>query len=162
MLIPEKIAQARQILSELEIDCWITFTRETQITGDPTLPFLAEGDLTWHSALIVTRDHGTHAIVGQYDRQSVEETGGYDRVVGYVEGIKAPLVEYLKSLAPRSVALNFSRENEISDGLTHGMYLTLLDLLAEAGLADRVVSAERIIVALRQRRRIATPPSNQA
>jgi Xaa-Pro aminopeptidase len=152
MLIREKIAQAKQILQEFAIDCWITFTRETQITGDPTLPFLVSSDLTWHSALIVTRLRGTHAIVGEYDRLSVAETGAYDEVVGYVEGMRKPLIEYLRSLAPRTIALNFSKESEISDGLTHGMYLTLLEILQEAGLAERVISAEKIISALRQRK----------
>ncbi len=152
MLIREKIAQAREILRELDIDCWITFTRETAITGDPTLPFLVESELTWQSALIITRERGTHAIVGQYDRLSVEETGAYDRVVGYVEGIKTPLLEYLGGLAPRTIALNYSKESEVSDGLTHGMYLVMHGFLQEAGLADRIVPAEKIVAALRQRK----------
>ena len=53
-LIQEKVDQARDILKEFGVDCWITFARETQINGDPTLAFLVGGDLTWHSALILT------------------------------------------------------------------------------------------------------------
>ena len=69
MLVQEKIAQAKEILKEFDIDCWITFVRESQINGDPILPFLVNADLTWHSALIVNKDGSTKAIVG--DRKSV-------------------------------------------------------------------------------------------
>ena len=50
MLIQEKVNQAKEILKEFDIDCWITFARESQINGDPTLAFLITGDITWHSA----------------------------------------------------------------------------------------------------------------
>jgi Xaa-Pro aminopeptidase len=152
MLIKGKIAQAIGILKEFDIDCWITFTRESAINGDPTLPFLVPADLTWHSALIVTKAGDTRAIVGQYDKKMVEDSGAYSTVIGYIEGIKKPLSEYLRTLNPASIAVNYSKESEIADGLTHGMYLALLEILAEINFQDRLVSAEKIISALRQRK----------
>jgi Xaa-Pro aminopeptidase len=50
------------------------------------------------------------------------------------------------------VALNYSEGSEVCDGLTHGMFLTMQRLLGELGMADRIVSAERIISALRERK----------
>jgi Xaa-Pro aminopeptidase len=152
MLIKEKIDQAKRILEELDIDCWITFVRESQLNGDPTLVFLAGGDVTWHSAFIVGKDGRTRAIVGLYDQKSVEDTGAYDDVVGYVEGIGAPFKEYLQSIDPGNIALNYSVGSEVSDGLTHGMYLTISEMLGEIGMADRIVSAERVVSALRERK----------
>ena len=152
MLINEKITQAIGILKEFNIDCWITFTRESAINGDPTLPFLVPADLTWHSAFIITKEGDTRAIVGQYDKKMVEDTGAYKTVVGYIEGIKKPLTEYLSELKPVSIAVNYSMDSEIADGLTHGMYLTLLDILSGINYQDRIVSAEKIISALRQRK----------
>lgn len=152
MLIQEKITQAIAILKEFNIDCWITFTRESGINGDPMLPFLVPGDLTWHSALIVTKDGDTRAIVGQYDKKMIEDTGAYKTVVGYIEGIKKPLSEYLLALNPAVIAVNYSRESEIADGLTHGMYLELHAILSEMNIQDRVISAEKIISALRERK----------
>jgi Xaa-Pro aminopeptidase len=152
MLIKEKVAQAVGILREYDVDCWLTFVRETGINGDPSLPFLVEGTLTWHSALIVTKSGETIAIVGRYDRKSVEDLGVYSRVIDFVEGIRAPFLETFRRLAPRSIALNFSRDSEICDGLTHGMYLTLMEMLGEAGLHDRVMPADRVVSALRQRK----------
>ncbi len=152
MLIQEKVKQAVALLKEFGTDCWITFTRESQINGDPSLPFFAPGDVTWHSAFIVSADGRAQAIVGLYDQKAIAETRAYAEVVGYVTGIKEPFQRYLKKLNPGKIAVNYSAESEICDGLTHGMYLTLYDLLAEIGLADRLVSAERIVSALRERK----------
>ena len=154
-LIQEKIRQAAGLLKEFGVDCWITFTRESEICGDPTLVFLAPGHVTWHSAFIVSADGRTRAVVGLYDQKGIEESGAYDAVVGYVTGIKDPLLEYLKALDPRTIAVNFSKASEICDGLTHGMYLTLHEFLTEAGMAERLVSAEKIVSALRERKSAA-------
>jgi Xaa-Pro aminopeptidase len=151
-LIREKIFQAVGILNEFDVDCWLTFTRETAINGDPTLPFLVDGDLTWHSALIVTKSGTTCAIVGQYDKKAVEDLGVYTDVIGYVEGITKPLQDWLRSLRPARIAVNYSRESEICDGLTHGMYLTLCGILAGIGMEANLVQADSIIGALRQRK----------
>jgi Xaa-Pro aminopeptidase len=152
MLIQEKIAQAIGILREYNIDCWFIFTRESEILGDPVLPFLVPISLTWHSALIVTSDGDTRAIVGAYDRKMVEDTGAYKEVVGYTEGIKKHLLEYLQGKNPKTIAINFSKESETCDGLTHGMYLTLVEYLDEIDYTQRLVSAEKIVSALRQRK----------
>jgi Xaa-Pro aminopeptidase len=154
-LIQEKVRQAAGLLREFGLDCWITFTRESEICGDPTLVFLAPGHVTWHSAFIVSADGRTRAIVGLYDQKAIEETGAYDKVVGFVTGIKEPLLEYLKELDPKTIAVNYSEGSEIADGLTHGMFLTLRRILAEAGLADRLVPAERVVSALRERKTAA-------
>ncbi len=151
MLIQEKIIQAKAILQEYDVDCWLTFVRETSLNGDPTLPFLIEGDLTWHSALIVTKTHA-YAIVGQYDKKGVEDLQAYDEVVGYVQGIKAHLTDYMRRINPKKIAVNYSSGSEICDGLTHGMFLTLRDYLYEIDYQDRIMSSEKIVSALRQRK----------
>jgi Xaa-Pro aminopeptidase len=152
MLIKEKINQAKALLTEFGLDCWITFVRESQINGDPVLAFVVGSDVTWHSAFIVTRSGRTHAIVGRYDKRTLEELGAYDQVVGFVEGIKEPLQSFLREIDPATIGLNFSEGSEICDGLTHGMYLTLKSMLDELGMGERIVSAERVVSALRERK----------
>jgi Xaa-Pro aminopeptidase len=152
MLINEKINQAKALLREFGIDCWITFVRETEINGDPTLVYIGPAQLTWHSALIISKDGRTHAIVGSQDVRTVQDLEAWDEVVGFVTGIREPLTEYLKELDPRIIALNYSEGSEICDGLTHGMFLTIQRFLSEVGMADRIVSAEPIISALRERK----------
>ncbi len=151
-LIREKIRQAAGLLNEFDLDCWLTFTRETEVNGDPILPFLAPGHLTWHSAFLITRDGRSRAIVGRYDQRAVQETGAYDDVVAYVTGFKEPFLESMKALDPKTIAVNYSEGSEICDGLTHGMYLTLVGVLGEIGLAGRLVSSEKLVSALRERK----------
>ncbi|RFT15983.1 MAG: Aminopeptidase YpdF (MP-, MA-, MS-, AP-, NP- specific) [Candidatus Saccharicenans subterraneus] len=152
MLIKEKTEQAVKILREVGLDCWITFTRESEICGDPSLVFLAPGHVTWHSAFIISAGGQKRAIVGLYDKKAIEDTGAYDSVDGYVTGIKEPLQKFLRELNPQKIAINYSRTSEICDGLTHGMYLTLHELLQEIGLENRLVPAERIVSSLRERK----------
>ena len=154
-LIQEKVKQAVGLLKEFDIDCWITFTRESQINGDPTLVFLAPGDVTWHSAFIISKDGRTQAIVGLYDQKTIEESGAYDQVAGYVTGFREPFQEYLKKLNPAKIGINYSKGSEICDGLTHGMYLTLYETLSGIGMGDRLVSAEKVVSALRERKTAA-------
>ena len=152
MLVQEKVRQAVSLLKEFDVDCWITFTRESAMNGDPTLPFLCESDMTWHTALIISKSGRTCAIVGEYDRRSIEDLHAYDRVIGFVRGIKEPLQEVLKELDPATIALNYSVESEVCDGITHGMYLTLFNMLSDLGMEKRIIQADRIVSALRQRK----------
>ncbi|MFC2133595.1 M24 family metallopeptidase [Bacteroidota bacterium] len=152
MLIQEKVNQAKSLLKEFDIDCWLTFTRESQINGDPSLAFLVPADVTWHSAFIISKSGKTCAIVGKYDRATIEKTGAYDDVIDFVEGVKEPFQNYMKSLNPEKIAINYSEGSEICDGLTHGMYLTLYKLLEEIGMHERLISAEKIVSALRERK----------
>ena len=42
-----------------------------------------------------------------------------------MQGAKQPLLDFLRSRNPESIAVNYSQDSEVCDGLTHGMYLTL-------------------------------------
>jgi Xaa-Pro aminopeptidase len=152
MLVQEKVKQAVEILNELSVDCWITFVRESAISRDPMLTFLSATDVTWHSAFIVTRKGTNYAIVGELERKSIEDLGVYDHVLGYGEGITESFLSVLNVVKPSSIALNYSKASEVCDGLSHGMYLTLHELLTEIGYADRICSSEKIVSRLRARK----------
>jgi Xaa-Pro aminopeptidase len=152
MLVQEKVDQAVEILREYDTDCWITFVRESGMMRDPMMDFLCPANMTWHSAFIVTRTGETHAIVGQMEKQTIDEMGVYQHVTGYVEGIKKDLLRVLTALAPRSIAVNYSENSEVCDGLTHGMYLTLQRMLSEIGFEGRLVSSEKVTSSLKARK----------
>jgi Xaa-Pro aminopeptidase len=152
MLIKEKVDQAIKILNEYDVDCWVTFVRESGIVHDPMLDYLISADVTWHSAFIISKSGKTYAIVGQMDTPTIEDLGVYTHVLGYVEGIKEHLTNTIKEINPSSIALNFSEGSEISDGLTHGMYLTIHGILSEIGYADRIISAEKITSSIKARK----------
>jgi Xaa-Pro aminopeptidase len=152
-LLQEKANQAIDILNKTDIDLWLTFVRETSGVRDPVLDFLiGPGDLTWQSALMFTKSGKQIAIVGRYEVDAVERLGIFGSVLGYDEGIRELLLETLQRINPDKVAVNTSHNNVQADGLTHAMYEMLVGYLNGTPYANRLVSAEPIINALRGRK----------
>lgn len=154
-IVAEKVDQAVAILRDLDIDCWLTFVRETTETGDPVLPLILGQPLTWQSALILTSSGERIAIVGKYEDKAVQTSGGgsaWTKVLPYVQSIRSPLTTTLERLNPRKVAVNYSVDDVKADGLSHGMMLLLREYLKDTPFVDRLVSAEKIIRSLRSRK----------
>ena len=152
-LIQEKVQQAIDILQQQEIDLWLTFVRETSGVRDPALDLLVgPTDLTWPSALMLTRQGGKLAIIGNLEKESLERLGVYDPILGYDTAVRDLLRETIIRLDPQTIAVNTSRNNVHADGLTHAMYEMLREHLADTPYADRLVSAEPIINSLRGRK----------
>src|SRR5215510_15260825 len=120
------------------------------LTSDPCLDLIAGTYSAWTGAFIVSSTGERVAIVGRFDAPSVEQVGGYE-VIGYDESIKPALVEAVERLGPNSIAINYSRSDPAADGLTHGLWLELQETFADGGLADRFVSSESVVNALRGR-----------
>lgn len=152
-LIQEKVAQAIGILEEGQTDVWLTFVRETSGVRDPMLDLLiGPNDLTWPSALILTRKGEKIAIIGNLEKDAIARLNVFDTILGYDSAVSGPLRETITRLDPDRIAVNTSRNNVHADGLTHAMYEILRDHLKDTPYADRLVSAEPIINALRGRK----------
>ncbi|MEI7811883.1 MAG: Xaa-Pro peptidase family protein [Ignavibacteria bacterium] len=151
-MILEKIEQAVKILQEKDIDMWLIFVRESSNIRDPSMDMVAGTNCTWQSAFILTRDGDTTSIVGSLDVANIKVHGIYKNVIGYVNSVKQPLIEELERVDPKKIAINYSRDSSLADGLTHGMYLELTDHLKDTPYLERLVSSEDIINALRGRK----------
>lgn len=151
-MIAAKIKQAIGILDELDIDAWMIFSRESAGVHDPCIDLVVGGNVTWASAFILTRKGERIAVLGSLDKAAHEMLGHYTEIVPYVQGITDPLVGVLKRVHPSRIAINYSLEDEMSDGLTHGQFLLLQKLLEGTPYASRLVSAEGLISRLRSRK----------
>jgi len=147
----EKTAQAQRILGEEDIDLWLTFARETETSNDPVLDLILGEGCTWQSAFLIPSSGDPVAIVGSLDEARIRETGVW-KVVGYKEGIGPVLMEHLDRLSPGKIAINFSENDVMADGLSHGMYLTLMRYLEGTRYAESLVSSEGIVSKLRGRK----------
>jgi Xaa-Pro aminopeptidase len=115
-------------------------------------------DLTWPSALILTRKGEKIAIIGNLEKNALERLGIFDEILGYDTAVSTLLRETITRLNPNRIAVNTSRNNVHADGLTHAMYGFLKEYLTGTPYADKLVSAEPIISAMRGRK----TPTEQA
>lgn len=148
----EKLAQAVKLVADSDADAWITFVRETSGGGDPVVPLLIDGALTWLSALIVTGKGERVAVVGNYDADPLRASGDWTEIVPYVQGIREALIATLDKLVPGDhpkLAVNFSTSDVKADGLGHGMFILLERYLSGTKFEGSLVSAEEIVMPLR-------------
>ncbi|MEM7333155.1 MAG: Xaa-Pro peptidase family protein [Chloroflexota bacterium] len=149
-LVSEKLAQAIQICEEFNVDMWLVLVRETSMISDPMLPFIADIDVTWLSAFIVERNGRLTAIVGHFDAENVP--ANYTNIIPYHQSISEPLLQFLNEANPQTIGINYSENDVSADGLSHGLYRKLCGFLDGSPFVDRLVSAEKMVAALRGRK----------
>jgi Xaa-Pro dipeptidase len=150
-IIRKKINQMVPVaLKEFNIDCWLTITRESAI--DPISYDLCASSAVARMAILFYYEGSEFhkvAIAASYDITPLIESGIYDEVISYKnEGIKPHLLEILKKINPSKIAVNYSREQPLADGLTYGMMNYLVETLGEE-YKNKFVSSEDIIVQYR-------------
>jgi Xaa-Pro aminopeptidase len=141
----EKIIQAKVYLQEMGIDCWLIKTKEG---SDPCMPLLFGLSIVGDAILMVTPT-STLAITSSIDAQDVRESGLFDEVLTYSRsGLAQLLLATVQRINPKRIALNYSKTNHLSDGLTVGSYRKLLAMLTDT-YATRVESSEPFLQKLR-------------
>lgn len=147
-LIAEKTEQAVNVLAEQDVDCWLTFCRETGDIPEPCLPFLLHFDVVWPTAILISKEGRKAVVLGRHDAPNARELDTYE-VYPYDESLAEPLSDLLGEIDPDEIAVNYSRDDNTADGLTHGMYLRLCELLDGTAYADSLTSAEDVISTVR-------------
>ncbi len=139
-LVAEKHAQAKQLLAQHDIDCWLTFSREG---SDLLLPFVMGGeDLVGQAAIMIFREGPSVAVVADYDASQFD--GIFDVVHPYSKGWLDPFQQTLRERNPARIAINYSEAEHGVDGLTYGLYLRLVRALEPLGMVDRLVSSQPV------------------
>ena len=150
VLVQEKQQQLDELLGLMAADCWLVYCREG---SDPSTILYVGYPMVGESVFLFTPDKRKIAIVANYDEAAVIEAGIFGEVISYgLEGIEKVFRDVVAQLAPQKIALNFSRDDFLVDGLTYGLFRRLRDLMGDLDLEQRVVSAESILVPLRARK----------
>ncbi|HEV3007129.1 MAG TPA: Xaa-Pro peptidase family protein [Pirellulales bacterium] len=152
MLLREKADQAQALLQETKLDCWLIFARETDIHPDPGVELVVGAAVVRNSAFLFGAGGERIAIVARFDVANVRATGVFGEVIGYDEDIQGPLLAALRRIDPRQVGLNYSTDDVTADGLTHGHWLLLNDLLRDTPYVTRLTSAAGLLSRLRGRK----------
>ena len=145
-LIVTKQKQAAAYLDRNGIDLWLVFLREG---NDAVITSIIAGIeyVVQNAVLIVTRSGRTIALLEPID---VQNGAGkfFSEVISYRDDISGPLLSLLNDIKPARIALDYSRTDYGADGLTHGMYLRLQDMLGKDDLERVAVTAEGLITSI--------------
>ncbi|MBM4073565.1 MAG: aminopeptidase P family protein [Planctomycetes bacterium] len=152
MLLHEKADQAQALLAETGLDCWLTFARETDLHPDPGMEQVVGAGVVRNSAFFFGASGERIAIVANFDTSAIRAKGIFREVIGYDEDIRGPLLEVLRRLDPRQIGLNYSLDDVTADGLTHGHWLLLQQLLSGTPYLERLTSAASLLARLRGRK----------
>jgi len=149
-IIKEKHNQIKEIMKKIGIECWLIYARETEVNNEPVLPFIVGNDIVWDAMFIFiakNQDFKKIAIVGNFDVTTEEKKGIWDEIYGYKEGVSSDAKATLAKYNPNKIALNYSLSDVSADGLSHGLFLKLENMLEY--YKEKFVSAEKIIQFLR-------------
>ena len=152
MLLHEKADQAQALLVETGLDCWLIFARETSLHPDPGIELVVGADVVRNSAFLFGVGGERIAIVANFDTSAIKARGVFHDVIGYDEDIRGPLLTVLKKLDPKQIGLNYSLDDVTADGLTHGHWLLLQQLLNGTPYPDRLTTAAPLLARLRGRK----------
>lgn len=152
MLLREKADQAQALLHETGLECWLTFVRETGFHPDPGHDAVVGVDVVRNSAFLFGIGGERIAIVAHFDTAAVRAQAVFTEVIGYDEDIRLPLLAVLGRLNPPRIGLNYSTDDVTADGLTHGHWLLLSELLRGTPFAERLTTAAPLLARLRGRK----------
>lgn len=148
-LLKEKSDQAIKILQAQGVDLWIIAVRESLSTSDPSMQLVVGGDVVWTSFFLFSSSGKKIALVGNFDAPTYESLGHFDEVRSYTKGVREDLLSVLSKLKPTKIALNYSIDDNMADGITHGLYIHLLQLLRGTPYEGMLVSSENLLSELR-------------
>jgi Xaa-Pro aminopeptidase len=152
-LLRKKLDQAIALLNEKQVDCWLAqLGQETWLHPDPIQPLVIGTSVSWPSAFLITAQGDTIALVATGDVENVRKSTAFERVEGYVKDLTPELRRVLSDLDPRQLAVSYALNDYGSDGITHGWFVRLQQMLEGSPYSSRLISAEPIVSALRARK----------
>jgi Xaa-Pro aminopeptidase len=152
MLLREKADQAEALLRETGLGCWLIFVRETDLHPDPGHELVVGAGVVRNSAFLFGAGGQRVAIAANFDTANIRATGVFREVIGYDDNVREPLLAALGRIDPPSIGLNYSTDDVTADGLTHGQWLLLNELLRDSPYAGRLTSAAPLLSRLRGRK----------
>jgi Xaa-Pro aminopeptidase len=152
MLLHQKADQVLPLLRETGLEGWLIFARETDLHPDPGMALVVGAEVVRNSAFLFGAGGQRIAIVAHFDVANVRATGVFGEVLGYDEDIRDTLLAALRRIGPGKIGLNYSIDDVTADGLTHGHWLLLNDLLRDTPYVDMLTSAAPLLARLRGRK----------
>jgi Xaa-Pro aminopeptidase len=152
MLLHQKADQVLPLLKETNLDCWFIFARETDLHPDPGMALVVGAEVVRNSAFLFGAGGERIAIVANFDTANIRANGVFSEVIGYDADIRESLLAALRRINPSTIGLNYSVDDVTADGLTHGHWLLLNELLRDTPYVKMLTSAAPLLSKLRGRK----------
>ena len=123
----ERMERASARLDSIGAQLWLIVTSER---SDPCLPIVTGVHTVGPGAFAITADGRRIALCSKIDAQDIQESGLFDPVITYTDGLGPALAALVDSLKPSNIALNWSKTDPLHDGLTLGRFRWLEKTLA--------------------------------
>ena len=130
------------------VDAWLITGRETIMKHEPMLPVLGDMDFIIATTLVFTQEKMI-AIVSPLDVLGYQLIDGIDEVVCYQGTMEDTIAEVLEKLSPKTLALDYSKNDSASDGLSVGMYMMLEKVLKRIDFKGEIVSSQPLVSRVR-------------
>lgn len=140
----QKMMQAIRYLNEHQLDVWVIYTSEG---SDPCIPLVTGVGTVGPGVFLINASGERVAMCSPIDAQDIEESLLFDRVIRSTD-LASDLGNYIRQVAPSTIALNYSLEEHLADGLTVGRYRWLMKAL-EGSFSGTYHSAEQLLNTLR-------------
>ena len=148
----DKLPIIFEAIRKNDVDAWMIMGRETIMNSEPVLPVLGDMSFIIATTLIFTKDKCL-AIVSPLDVDGYRMIDGIDEVYEYPTTMEETIIEVLNKLKPHKVALNINSADAAADGLTLGMYNSLMeDVLPHLEVKPEFVSSMPIVSEVRGRK----------
>lgn len=146
----QKLQQASEYLRDNNIDLWLIFASEG---SDPAVKLLTGLKTVGRTAFLITKENKKYAVCSIIDAQESEESGLFDQVYKYQNNLPEVLKQLIEKLNPNKIAINYSVDDNLCDGLTVGRYRWLKKNIG-LEICKKFVSSEKILQKIRS---IKTP-----
>lgn len=144
-LYEEKLGQAAAYLKAEDIDMWLIFSSEG---SDVATELLMGIKTVGRTFFVINKDGTRYAICSSIDAQESEETGLFNEVLVYNQSPAEELEKLLVKYNPNKIAIDYSEDDNLCDGLTVGRYRWMLDNL-DGDYTRRFVSSQSMLSKIR-------------
>jgi Xaa-Pro aminopeptidase len=140
-----KLAQATQYLEKSNTDLWIIYSSEG---SDPAVNLLFGMETVGRTFFLLTRQGKRYVIATVIDAQEYEDSGLFDEVIKYQGEPAMVLNKLVNRINPNQIALNYSLDDHLCDGLTVGRYRYIEKALGQP-VSVPFISSEPVLSRIR-------------
>jgi Xaa-Pro aminopeptidase len=151
----QRLERAFQTMQKHNVDMWIIYGRDLLHCGEPMLSYLLTFKMSGPVALVLTKDGNSIITNSKMELEEIQSMRIFTDVIENkdgIEGVKKFIADYVHEKKPKNIALNYSKLDPTSDGLSFSGYLLLKEALDIAKFTGEIISSQQLMKFVRGNR----------